>query len=136
MKTCDIVQLKNNTAQYACICRSKILGFSDNAYALTLFDGPIYTYGTKLAVFGDCCTTDWQTATPNLTGTISISHNSNQVNGTSTLFTSELAPGDKIIVGMKQHVVDTITNNTTLTLTENYHGMEDMNLMNKTYHKI
>jgi len=54
-----------------------------------------------------------------LTGTISASQNSTTVTGTGTLFTTELSPGDTIIIGDLELEVDTITNDTSFEATAN-----------------
>jgi hypothetical protein len=56
-----------------------------------------------------------------LTGTVSSNATSSQVNGTSTLFTSELYPGAYIKIGSNNTVfqVNTISNNTILNLNTN-----------------
>ena len=56
-----------------------------------------------------------------LTGTISCNATSSQINGTSTLFTSELYEGAYIKIGSNNNIyqVNTISNNTILNLTTN-----------------
>lgn len=50
-----------------------------------------------------------------LTGTVTISANSAAVTGTGTLFTSEVVPGDLLVVANETHKVTAVTNNTVLT---------------------
>lgn len=118
----EVIQSKINTSQYAYITRKNVLGLTDG-YVIKMFDGPSGSYPTKKAILGDCCMTDWQDATPNITGTIGITSGTTQINGTSTSFTAQLSPGDKLIVGECQHVVDTVPNDTTVTLTQEYTGV-------------
>lgn len=53
-----------------------------------------------------------------LTGTCSVTAGSVTVTGTSTLFLTQLAVGDSIIVGEQTRIVSTIATNTSLTVTE------------------
>lgn len=56
------------------------------------------------------------TATVDLTGSIDVTA-STTVNGVGTLFNSEIAVGDTLNVGVESRIVDTITNDTLLTVT-------------------
>lgn len=55
-----------------------------------------------------------------LSGTISINSASNVLTGSGTAFLSNLSPDDVIVLNDKDYTIATITNNTSLTLTENY----------------
>lgn len=55
-------------------------------------------------------------ATPNLTGTVSISNTVTTVTGSGTQFTSQIAAGEKITVGGVTRRVVTVANNTSLTV--------------------
>lgn len=57
-----------------------------------------------------------------MTGTIAVTNGSATVTGTSTLFTTELIVGDKIKIATVEYTVNTITSNTSMTLTTNYSG--------------
>lgn len=115
----SIVNYNTNTAQYACICRTNVLGLPDG-YVIKCFDGPLYSYPNKRAIIGD--DDDWTNVNPNITGTIGITSGTTQINGTNTQFTSQVSPGDKLIIHSTQVVVDTVPDNTTITLTEAYTG--------------
>lgn len=116
----DIIGKANG--QYACIMRCHVLGFT-NGYTICCFDGPEDTYPHMCAVFESTIEQEWSIIEPNITGTISITTGTTQVDGTNTLFASQLVSGDKIILGEKQVCVDTVVNETTITLTEAYTGM-------------
>ncbi len=119
---CDVGHIiKKQNGQYAVVCRCKVLGCTD-AYIVCCFDGPDETYGCKCAVIGAEFKENWQEAEPNITGTIDITSGTTQVNGTNTMFTTQLTNGDKIILGMKQGTIEQVVNDTTLTLTESYNG--------------
>jgi hypothetical protein len=63
-----------------------------------------------------------------LTGTLTViegSETSDVVTGAGTLFTTELAPGDKIKIGTKHFTVLTVESDTSLTLTTPYTGKND-----------
>ena len=57
-----------------------------------------------------------------LTGTVSITKNTNTVTGVGTLFTTELVSGDYITINDKHHKVDVITNNNSMTIKPLYTG--------------
>lgn len=54
-----------------------------------------------------------------MSGTISTTNGSATVTGSSTAFLTEIAEGDTLIIGNYEKVVDTVTNNSSLTLTTN-----------------
>lgn len=54
-------------------------------------------------------------------GTVSITHGTSTVTGTGTTFTN-LSPGDVILLGGLFYFIDTITNNTSLTIEATYQG--------------
>jgi len=58
--------------------------------------------------------------TTNLTGTVSKTNGTNTLTGVGTLFTTELAVGDRIQVGAEKRWVSAITNNTSLTVSVNW----------------
>lgn len=115
----DIIGKQNG--QCACVMRCNVLGFT-NGYTVCCFDGPDDTYPNMCALFESTIEESWSLMEPNITGTISITSGTTQVDGTNTLFTSQLISGDKIILGQKQQTVDTVVNDTTLTLTAAYTG--------------
>ncbi len=115
----DIIQHTNS--QCACIMRTNVLGVN-KGYSILCFDGPVATYPDKRALFGLEYDQYWSVVSPNITGTIGITTGTTQIDGTNTVFTSQLAPGDKLIVADKQMCVDTVVDNTTITLTEAYTG--------------
>lgn len=55
-----------------------------------------------------------------LTGSVAVTNTSNVVNGTGTLFTSELSPGNIVSIGGLQFTVDVITSDILMTLTAVY----------------
>lgn len=54
----------------------------------------------------------------NLTGTLSAGANSTTINGTGTLFDTEVLQGDRIIVGLQEFTVNSIQSDTSLTLND------------------
>lgn len=115
-----VVKNVSQPTQYAWVRRTHILGLTDG-YGLKTFDGPLYTNNYKFAVFGDQHN-EWEHFDSNITGTIGITSGTTQVLGTSTNFTAQLSPGDKIVLFGEQHYVDTVVDNTTLNLTQLYTG--------------
>jgi hypothetical protein len=64
-----------------------------------------------------------RTAVLQLTGTVSVTANSNAVTGTSTRFTQQVKAGDKIIIrGLTQYVGNVISD-TSMTVTPDYRGI-------------
>lgn len=116
----DIIQ-NNTSSQCACITRTNVLGL-ENGYTIMCFDGPSATYGDVAASIGKAFTSDWSMASSNVTGTVGITAVTDQLLGTGTNFTGELSPGDKLILGDYQVIIDTVDDNTTITLTASYTG--------------
>lgn len=61
-------------------------------------------------------------ATQQLTGTISISSNTNSITGTNTRFTQQVRIGDKIVIRGMTHYVTQVSSNTAMTVTPDYRG--------------
>jgi len=71
---------------------------------------------------------DTATTTVNLAGTLSVTNNSTTVTGTSSFFTTEVAPGDYLFLPNGYYTVSSVTNNTTLVLTSAYLGTTQSSL--------
>lgn len=54
-----------------------------------------------------------------ISGTVATTSGSATVTGTSTLFTTQVAAGDKLVIGANTYTVSVVTNNTSITLTAN-----------------
>jgi hypothetical protein len=54
-----------------------------------------------------------------IVGTVATTSGSATVTGTSTLFTSQVAAGDKLVIGANTYTVSVVTSNTAITLTAN-----------------
>lgn len=54
-----------------------------------------------------------------IVGTVATTSGSATVTGTSTLFTSQVSAGDKLVIGANTYTVSVVTNNTSITLTGN-----------------
>jgi uncharacterized ubiquitin-like protein YukD len=54
-----------------------------------------------------------------IVGTVATTSGSATVTGTSTLFTTQVAAGDKLVIGANTYTVSVVTNNTSITLTGN-----------------
>ncbi len=62
-------------------------------------------------------------ATTQLSGTLSVTQNSNAVTGTNTRFTSQLKAGDRIVIrGMTHHVIQ-VVNDTSIFVSPDYRGV-------------
>lgn len=71
--------------------------------------------GTTLAVVR-------RTSTQQITGTITVTANSNTITGTNTRFTEQLRVGDKIVIRGMTHYVTLIISNTVMYVTSDYRG--------------
>lgn len=128
----DMIQCSLMPAQKAYVCRSNVLGVADSS-VVCYFDGPMNSVGDKQqALFGNNCSGCWELDNSQLTGSVSTSMNSTTVTGSGTSFTSDMVVGDKIIVGMDQRVVSSITSDTSLEVTVAY----TMNMSNKEIRNI
>ena len=63
-----------------------------------------------------------RTATLQVTGTVSVTANSNTITGTSTRFTQQIRAGDKIIIRGMTHYVISVASDTSLSVTPDYRG--------------
>jgi hypothetical protein len=61
-------------------------------------------------------------ATQQLSGTVSISSNTNSVTGTNTRFTQQVRAGDKVVIRGMTHYVTQVSSNTAMTVTPDYRG--------------
>jgi len=83
-------------------------------------NGIFYQYdGQQLAV-------GKRSSTNQLTGTISVSIESNVVTGQNTKFTEQLAAGDRIVIRGMSHVVTGITSNTLMTVNPDWRGANNI----------
>lgn len=72
-----------------------------------------------------------------LTGTITVTADTDTITGSGTLFTSELLVGDSVVINGKGYTVDTITNNTNLKLVQRINtGSASGVLLKKLQNKI
>jgi len=67
-----------------------------------------------------------RSSTFQIAGTISIPANSNTVTGTNTRFTQQLASGDRIVIRGMTHVVSAVTSDTSMSVTPDYRGVNDV----------
>ena len=64
-----------------------------------------------------------RTATRQLAGTVSVVPNSNSVTGVGTRFREQIKAGDRVVIRGMTHVVSSITDNTTMSITPDYRGV-------------
>jgi hypothetical protein len=84
-------------------------------------NGIFYQYdGQQLAV-------GKRSSTNQLTGTVSVTRESNIVTGVNTRFAEQLATGDRIVIRGMSHIVTAITNNTSMTVNPDWRGANDVN---------
>ena len=83
-------------------------------------NGMFFQYdGSKMAVVR-------RSSTFQLAGVISINANSNAVTGANTRFTEQLIAGDRIVIRGMTHVVSQITNDTTMFVTPDFRGVNNV----------
>jgi hypothetical protein len=63
-----------------------------------------------------------RSSTTQLTGTIAINNGATTVTGTSTLFSSQLVPGDYIVIRGMSYLVQSISSNTSMVIYPEYRG--------------
>ena len=67
-----------------------------------------------------------RSSTFQIAGNISIAANSNLVVGTNTRFTQQLASGDRIVIRGMTHIVSSVTDDVTMSVTPDYRGVNDV----------
>ena len=67
-----------------------------------------------------------RTSTKQLAGTMSIASNSNSVTGTNTRFRDQLKAGDTVVIRGMTHVVSSVTDQTTMSVTPDYRGVNNV----------
>ena len=83
-------------------------------------NGMFFQYdGMKMAV----CR---RSSTFQIAGTISINANANTITGTNTRFTEQLAAGDRIVIRGMTHVVSNVASNTSMTVTPDWRGVNNV----------
>ena len=68
-----------------------------------------------------------RSSTFQIAGTISINANANTITGTNTRFTEQLASGDRIVIRGMTHVVSNVASNTSMTVTPDWRGVNNVN---------
>ena len=68
-----------------------------------------------------------RSSTFQIAGTISINANANTITGNNTRFTEQLASGDRIVIRGMTHVVANVTSNTSMTVTPDWRGVNNVN---------
>jgi hypothetical protein len=67
-----------------------------------------------------------RSSTFQIAGTISINANSNTITGTNTRFTEQLGSGDRIVIRGMTHVVSNVVSNTSMTVTPDFRGVNNV----------
>ena len=67
-----------------------------------------------------------RTGTFQLAGTIAMLSDANLITGTNTKFTKQLKSGDRVIIKGMTHVVTTVSNDTSCTVTPDFRGVADI----------
>jgi hypothetical protein len=67
-----------------------------------------------------------RSSTFQIAGTISINANANTITGTNTRFTEQLASGDRIVIRGMTHVVSNVDSNTSMTVTPDFRGVNNV----------
>ena len=111
--------LTTTTAQLGSDCKILLKRWHGSTVRIGAFDeqnGIFYQYdGQEMAVVR-------RSSTNQLTGTISIELDSNQVSGAGTRFTEQLKAGDKIVIRGMSHIVTAINNNTSMSVSPDWRG--------------
>ncbi len=111
--------LSSTTGQLGTDCKVVLKRWHGSTVKIGAFDeqnGIFYQYdGQEMAVVR-------RSSTNQLTGTVSISTESNLVTGSGTRFTEQLKVGDKIVIRGMSHIVTSITNATSMTVAPDWRG--------------
>lgn len=110
------------TANLGNPCQMSVRTWHGSTVRAGIFDeqnGMFWQYdGMKMAV-------GRRSSTFQLAGVINIAANSNAITGTNTRFRSQLTAGDRIVIRGMTHVVSQIINDTTMSVTPDYRGVND-----------
>jgi len=113
------VTLSTTSAQLGPDCKVLLKRWHGATVRIGAFDeqnGIFYQYdGQEMAVVR-------RSSTNQLTGTISVSVDSNSIFGAGTRFTEQLKVGDKIVIRGMSHLVTSISNNTSMTVAPDWRG--------------
>jgi hypothetical protein len=116
-------------------CQLSVKNWHGSTVRSGIFDdqnGMFYQYdGQRLSVVQ-------RSSTFQLAGTISINANSNTVTGSNTRFTEQLATGDRIVIRGMSHVITSITNDTSCTVSPDFRGVNNLSSVKiaKTIDKV
>lgn len=112
--------LGDTTAVLKETCKVKVTGWVGSAVRAGMFDeqnGLFFEYdGNQMF----CCK---RSCTDNITGTISVTANSNEITGTNTRLSEQLRAGSKISIRGMTHFVNQIVSNTSMFITPDYRGI-------------
>jgi hypothetical protein len=114
--------LGNATADLGNPCQISVRTWHGSTVRSGIFDeqnGMFYQYDGMTMAVGR------RSSTFQVAGVINILSGSNQVTGVNTRFRSQLTAGDRIVIRGMTHVVSTITNDTSLTVTPSYRGVSN-----------
>ena len=118
-----LVPLSTLNAELGANAKLAVKGWHGSTVRVGAFDdqnGIFYQYdGQQLALVR-------RSATFQLSGQISIATESNQVFGTGTRFTQQLKVHDKIVIRGMTHTVTSIPNDTTMTVTPDWRGVNSI----------
>lgn len=114
----DIITCTITPGQLAMICRVNILKVADSV-SVCYYDGSMKSLGDTQALFGQKCSGCWAHDNSQLAGTASVTAESATVTGTGTVFLTDFAANDKVIIGIKQYTVSSVESDTSMTLTAN-----------------
>ena len=115
--------LGSTTAILGSPCQMSVKNWHGATVRAGIFDdqnGMFWQYdGIRMAV-------GRRSSTFQIAGTISINANSNAVTGSNTRFTQQLAAGDRVVIRGMSHVITTISNDTTMTVSPDYRGVTNV----------
>jgi hypothetical protein len=115
--------LGDTTAVLGSPCQMGIRTWHGSTIRAGIFDdqnGMFWQYdGMKMAVVR-------RSSTNQIAGTIAIAANSNSITGNNTRFTQQLAAGDRIVIRGMTHVVSRVIDDTSMTVTPDYRGVNNI----------
>lgn len=116
-------QLGSTTATIGPQCQMALV----NWHGATIRSGPFDDQnGIFFQYDGQTLAVGRRTSTFQIAGTIAVNADSNAVTGTNTRFLDQLQEGDRIVVRGMTHVVANIASNTSMTITPDFRGVNNI----------
>jgi hypothetical protein len=111
--------LGSTTAAFGSPCTMQIVGWWGSTVRAGTFDeqnGMFWQWDGQQIAIGR------RSSTFQIAGSVSVTPDSNLITGSNTRFTSQLIAGDRVVIKGMTHIVSTVVNDTSITVTPDYRG--------------